>query len=106
MKLLTIADMVDNLAEKVDECPLLGVIEYSYIHLGPRKLSIMQRGGVRLVRGCLSIVVIGRTVGSFRIVHYIMGARFSGVSIKRGSTVVRKCFFLRYTCMMYNITTK
>ena len=35
----------------------------------------------------VSIEVNGRTVGTFRIVHYIMGVRFSGVSVKRGSTV-------------------
>ena len=61
---------MDNLAEKVDEyllnwghcvllayswdcenCPLLGVVECS------------------LSRGCLSIEVNGRAVGTFRIVH-------------------------------------
>ena len=40
-----------------------------------------------LFRGCLSIEVNGKTVGAFRIVRYIMGVCFSGVSIKRGSTV-------------------
>ena len=40
------------------------------------------------IQGCLIIEVNGRTVGTFRIVHYIMGVRFSGVSVKRGSTVV------------------
>ena len=43
-----------------------------------------------LFRGCLSIEVngkSGRTVGTFRIVHYIMGVHFSGVSVRRGSTV-------------------
>ena len=53
MKLLTIADMVDKLAEKVDECPLLGVIEYSYVHLGPRKLSIMRSRRCPLSQGLL-----------------------------------------------------
>ena len=36
------------------------------------------------------IEVNGRTVGTFRIVRYIMGVRFSGVSVKRGSTVTDK----------------
>ena len=44
--------------------------------------------GCPLRRGCLSIEVNGRTIGTFRIVHYIMGVRFSGVSIKWGFTVV------------------
>ena len=35
----------------------------------------------------LSIEVNGRIVGTFRIVCYIVGVRFSGVSVKRGSTV-------------------
>ena len=43
--------------------------------------------GCPLIRGCLSIEMNGRTVGTFRIVCYIMGVRFSGVSVKRGSTV-------------------
>ena len=30
----------------------------------------------------------GRTVGTFRIARYITGVQFSGVSVKRGSTVV------------------
>ena len=43
--------------------------------------------GCPLFRGCLSIEVNGRTVGTFKIVRYIMGVHFSGVSVKRGSTV-------------------
>ena len=39
------------------------------------------------IQGLLSIKVNGRTVGTFRIVRYIMGVHFSGVSVKRGSTV-------------------
>ena len=45
--------------------------------------------GCPLLRGCLSIEVNGRTVGTFRNVRYIMDVRFSGVSVKRGSTVHR-----------------
>ena len=44
--------------------------------------------GCPLFRGCLSIEVNGRTVGTFRIVCYIMGVHFSGVSVNQGSTVV------------------
>ena len=40
------------------------------------------------IQGLLSIEVNGRAVGTFRIVCYIMGVCFSGVSIKRGSTIV------------------
>ena len=42
---------------------------------------------MEVFRGCLSIEVNGRTVGTFRIVRYIVGVRFSGVSVKWGSTV-------------------
>ena len=45
--------------------------------------------GCPLFRGCLSTEVNGRTVGTFRIVRYIMGVRFSGMSVKRGSSVLR-----------------
>ena len=36
-----------------------------------------------LFRDCLSIEVNGRTVGSFRIVCYVVGVRWLGVSIKQ-----------------------
>ena len=45
--------------------------------------------GCPLLRGCLNIEVNGRAVGTFRIVCYIVGVRYSGVSVKRGSTVYR-----------------
>ena len=32
--------------------------------------------------------VNGSAIGTFRIVHYIMGVRFSGVSVKWGSTIL------------------
>ena len=47
---------------------------------------LYEVAGCPLFRGCLSIEVNGRTVGTVRIVRYIMGVRFSGVSV-RGSTV-------------------
>ena len=49
------------------------------LQLGPR---IHRVAGCPLFRGCLSIEVNGRTVGTFRIVRYIMG-----VCSDRGSTV-------------------
>ena len=52
-----------------ESCPLYGV------------------AGCPLFRGCLSIEVNGMAVGTFRIVRYIVGVRYSGVSVKRGSTV-------------------
>ena len=45
--------------------------------------------GCPLFRGCLSIEVNGRAVGTFRIVCYIVGVHYSGVSVKRGSTVLQ-----------------
>ena len=44
--------------------------------------------GCPLFRGCLSIEVNRRTVGTFGIVRYIVVVRCSGVSVKRGSTVL------------------
>ena len=40
-----------------------------------------------VIQGCLSIEVNGKTVGTFRIVRYIVGVHYWGVSVKRGSTV-------------------
>ena len=42
------------------------------------------------IQGCLSVEVNGRTVGTFRIVCYIMGVQFSGVSVKRGFYCILK----------------
>ena len=81
--------MVDNLAEKVDECPLKQgrcvLLAYNWDH---ENCSLYGVAGCPLFRGCLSIEVSGRAVGTFRIVRYIMGVRYSGVSVKWGSTVV------------------
>ena len=64
-----------------------GLLSIACVQLGPRKLPVIRSSGVSLFRGCLSIEVSGRAVGTFRIVRYIVGVRYSGVSVKRGSTV-------------------
>ena len=57
---------MDNLAEKVDECQL------NRGHYR-EKCRLYGVAGCPLFRGYLSIEVNGRTVGTFRIVHYIVG---------------------------------
>ena len=52
-----------------------------------KNCPLYEVAGCPLFRGCLSIEVNGRTVGTFRIVRYIMSVHFSGVSVKMGSTV-------------------
>ena len=68
-------------AEKVDRCPLN---RGRQVHLGPQNLYVV---GCLLLKGCLSIEVNGRTVGTFRIVRYIVGVCCRGVSIKQSSIV-------------------
>ena len=64
---------MDNLAEKVDDCPLeRGSLSIVCVPLGPRKLSVMRSSGVSAIQG---IEVNGRIVGTFRIVRYIVGVR-------------------------------
>ena len=63
-----------------------GSLSIACVQLGPRKLSVIQSSGVSAIQG-LSIEVNGRAIRTFRIVHYIMDIRYSGVSVKRGSTV-------------------
>ena len=58
------------------------------VQLGPRKLSVIRSSGVSAIQGCLSIEVNGRAVRTFIIVRYIVGVRYSGVSVKRGSTIL------------------
>ena len=53
-----------------------------------------------LFRGCLNIEVNGKTVGTFRIVRYIVDVRFSGVSVKQGSTV---CASSLHVALAYQI---
>ena len=65
--------MVDNLAKA-------GSLSIGCVEFGPRKLSIIRSSGVSAIQE--SIEVNGRTVGTFRIVRYIMGVRCSGVSVK------------------------
>ena len=62
--------MVDNLDEKANECPPNRVVS-ACIQLGLQKLSVIQSSGCPVFRGCLSIEVNGRTVGTFGLVHYI-----------------------------------
>ena len=57
-----------------ENCPLYGV------------------AGCPLFRGYLSIEVNGRAIVTFRIVRYIVGVRYSGVSVKRGSTVLSRIY--------------
>ena len=82
--------MVDNLAEKIDECPLnrSRVVLFAY-SWDRESCPLYGVAGCPLFRGCLSIEVNGRAVRTFRIVRYIVGVRYSGVSVKRGSTVVQ-----------------
>ena len=88
--------MADNLAEKVDECLLnrgrLVLLAYNWDH---ENCPLYGVAGCTLFRGFLSIEVNGRTVRTFRIVHYIVGVRYSGVSVKRGSTVFESSAYLK-----------
>ena len=74
--LLTTAAMVDNLAEKVDKCPLNRGRKVLFAYNWDRKnCPLYGVAGCPLFRGCLSIEVNGRTVRTFGIVRYIVGVR-------------------------------
>ena len=100
VKLLTTAAIVDNLAKKVDECPLnrdrLVLFAYNW-----DRESCLLCGVVTcpLFRGCLSIEVNGRTVGIFGIVRYIWVSAFEGCQLSGvGSTprAKRKCVYSHF----------
>ena len=60
---------------------------------------LYEVAGCPLFRGCLSIEVNGRAVGTFIIVRYIVGVHYSGVSVKRGFTVSLVCYHWHcYSC--------
>ena len=80
--------MVDNLAENVDKCPLnRGHWVLLAYNRDRKNCPLYGVAGCPLFRGCLSIAVNGRAIWTFRIVRYIVGVCYSGVSVKRGSTV-------------------
>ena len=64
---------MDNLAEKV-ECPLNQghSVMFAY-NWDPKNSPLYGVVGCPLFRGCLSTEVNGRTVGTFRIIHHVMG---------------------------------
>ena len=80
--------MVDNLAEMVNECPLNRgrwvLLAYNWDRGNCLLYGVV---GCPLFRGYLNIEVNGRAIGTFRIVRYIVGAYYSGASVKRASTV-------------------
>ena len=67
---------MDNLAEKVDECALNRGRKVLLAYNWDREnCPLYGVAGCPLFRGCLSTKVNGMTVGTFRIVHYIVGVR-------------------------------
>ena len=80
--------MVDNLGEKVDEFLLnWGHWVLLTYNSDSENCPFYGVAGCLLFRGCLSVEVNESAVGTFRIVYYIVGVCYSGVSVKRGSTV-------------------
>ena len=68
---------MDNLAEKVDECPLNRDRCVLFAYSRDRETCPLYRvAGCPLFRGCLSIEVNGKTVGTFRFIRYIVGVRY------------------------------
>ena len=49
--------MVDNPTEKIDECPLIGVVEYCSVQMGSQKLSVTWSSGVSAFQGLLKYYV-------------------------------------------------
>ena len=77
--------MVDNLAEKVNECPLNWDpwVLFAY-NWDCEKCPLYRVAGCPLFKYWSE----WRTVGTFRIVRYIVGVCCWGVFVKRGSTVL------------------
>ena len=77
--------MVDNLAEKVDACPLNWDCKVLFAYNWDRETCPLYGvAGCPLFRGCLSVEGNGRTVGTseLSVISWV-----STVSVKRGSTV-------------------
>ena len=68
---------MDNLAIKVDDCPLNRDRQVLFAYNWDREnCPLYGVTGCPLFRDCLSIEVNGRTVRTFGIVRYIVGVRF------------------------------
>ena len=92
VKLLTPVAMVDNFAEKIDECLLNRGCYVLFVCNWDREKCLPYRvAGCPLFRGFQCVDVYGETIGTFRIVRYVVGVNCSGVSVKRGSTVMHMC---------------
>ena len=92
IKLLTMAAMVDNLAEKGRRVSTKSrSLSIVCVQSGPRKLSIIRSSRVSAIQRLLtvSIEVNGRTVGTFKIVRYIMGVCCI--------LYIASCFYLMHT---------
>ena len=87
VKLLTTAAMVDNLAKKVDECPLNCDRYVLFVYNWDRESCPLYRiARCPLFRGCLSIEVNGRTVRTLELsiiswVSAFEGCLLSGVPL-------------------------
>ena len=67
---------MDNPGEKVDKCPLNRGCEVLFAYNWDREnCPLYGVAGCPLLKGCLSIEVNGKTVGTFRIVRYIVVVR-------------------------------
>ena len=91
--------MAGNLAKKVDECPLNRGHQVLFAYNWDCVNCPLYRvAGCPLFRGCLSIEVNGRTVGTFRIVHYV-----SWVSAIQGCPLSGVPLYIRDSCLVYII---
>ena len=78
--------MVDNLAEKIDECPPNWGCYVSFVYNWEcKKCPLYGVAGCLLFRGFYCIEIYGEATGTFRIIRYIVGVRdgcpLSGVSL-------------------------
>ena len=57
-------------------------------HLGPQKAAVIRSREVAAIQGFLKYYLNGDAVGTKVSVRNRQGGRYSGVAVKRGSTVI------------------
>ena len=58
-----------------------GSLSIACVQLGPRKLSVIRSSGVSAIQGLLKYGSQWKDNRDFRIVRYIVGVRYLGVSL-------------------------
>ena len=87
-----------------------GSLSIDCVHLGPQKLSVIRSSGMSAIQGLLKYWSEWKDRWDFQNCPLNLGAHFSGVSVKRGSTVQTSMLLIKkrpacLTCALQHAST-